>query len=264
LITNGGDATNGVAKFSQVVEDVNFLSGETVTLSIWLKADSAKNTSLEIQQYFGTGGSPSSTVSTPVAKFAITSSWAQYVFTFTIPSITGKTIGTTPGTSGTYISLWQSAGTAFNTNTGTLGIQTGTFDFAMAQLELGPAVTTFEQRDLATEITLAQRYYEKTYNIDTAVGSTGPAPGGYGVVGCNANAEFQGPTYKVRKRIGVAPIIYSVTTGTANTAYRASDAAAITVTSYVYLGEASCMQLNCSSLSTTSVMYYHYVNDADF
>lgn len=66
-----------------------------VTFALWARNTSGSNV-LEVfsVQYFGTGGSPSVQVRESMGVINTTGSWVQYKVTHTIPSITGKVIGT--------------------------------------------------------------------------------------------------------------------------------------------------------------------------
>lgn len=103
----------------QRIEDVRSYAGETITVLFWAKRDSAGPIAVEIGQNFGSGGS-SSVYATPTTanKLTLTTDWAEYAVTFTVPSITGKTLGTDH-----YLALrfFQSAGSDFNARTDTLG-----------------------------------------------------------------------------------------------------------------------------------------------
>ena len=162
------------AGFYQHIEDVRTFANSTVTVSFWAKAASGTpKISLENTQFFGSGGSPSSYVQTPVGAVTISTSWTRYSFTFTIPSISGKTIGTTANTSSLRLFFFVSAGSALNTTASSIGIQNNTFDIWGVQIERGSVATPFEQRPIGTELALCQRYYWRT---------TGDASNAYGSV----------------------------------------------------------------------------------
>jgi hypothetical protein len=76
------------------MESVRTLAGKQATLTFWAKADAARSVSVTYGQNFGTGGSPSSTVSTSAGTVNLTTSWQKFTVTVAIPSISGKTIGT--------------------------------------------------------------------------------------------------------------------------------------------------------------------------
>jgi hypothetical protein len=67
---------------------------------------------------------------------------------------------------------WQSAG--YNSVTGAvnvLGTVSATWFMTGVQLEVGAAATTFDYRSFGTELALCQRYFEKTWSLNTAVGT---------------------------------------------------------------------------------------------
>jgi len=162
IVTTSQDATNSIVFPQQRIEDVRTFSGQTVTISFWAKAATGSpKVFIEMSQAFGSGGSPSSGVDTNCGQVTLSTSWARYSVTASIPSVIGKTIGTTAGTS--YISFqpWVSAGTAFNSRTSSLGAQNNTFDFWGFQIEAGSTATNFSLAtgSLATELLTCQRYY---------------------------------------------------------------------------------------------------------
>jgi hypothetical protein len=143
----------------QRIEDVRTFAGQQVTVSFWAKADATKNIAVELHQLFGTGGSPSAEVTAiGVTKVSIGTSWQKVTITATVPSISGKTLGTN-NDSAFSIFIWFDAGSSFNSRTDTLGQQSGTFDIAQVQVEPGPIATTFERRPIGTELSLCQRYF---------------------------------------------------------------------------------------------------------
>jgi hypothetical protein len=166
--STGQSGTSAYSIFYQPIEDVRTFANQTITVSFWAKASSGTpSIALEIAQGFGSGGSPSAQVNTAGGKVAITTSWARYSFTVAVPSISGKTIGTThPGN--TSINFWTSAGTDFNTRASSLGIQTATIDFWGVQAEAGSVATAFQTATgtLAGELVACQRYYQR-FSIDT-------------------------------------------------------------------------------------------------
>jgi hypothetical protein len=162
IVTTGQSGTGVYSILGTTIEDVRVLSGQTATVSFWAKsASGTPKISLELIQVFGTGGSPSSNVNTYAAQSTISTSWTRYSMTITIPSISGKTIGTTANTSCTAFSFWVSAGTDFNARTGSLGIQSNTFDIWGVQVEAGPTATPFETATgtIQGELAACQRYY---------------------------------------------------------------------------------------------------------
>lgn len=159
VVTSSAGASNYVYK-AQPIESVLTLAGQTATLSFWAKADASKNIAVEFIQNFGTGGSPSSAVlGIGVTTFALTSSWKYFTATISIPSISGKVLGSNNDDS-LNLQFWFDAGSTFNARTNSLGQQSGTFDIANVQLEAGPQATPFEQRPISIEMPLCMRYYQ--------------------------------------------------------------------------------------------------------
>ncbi|MEK9694135.1 MAG: hypothetical protein VW270_00145 [Candidatus Poseidoniales archaeon] len=165
-------ADGGIALSYQKIENVRTLSGQTVTVSFWAKADSNLDMSTEIYQNFGSGGTPSSNVyGIGATKHNLTTSWQKFTTTAVVPSISDKTLGTN-GNHHLGLAFWFDSNSTYISRTDSLGQQSGTFDIAQIQLEEGPVATPFEQRPYSLELSLCQRYFEKSYEIETSVGST--------------------------------------------------------------------------------------------
>ena len=168
LVTSGQSAAGDYAQLVQPIEDVRTFAGQTVTVSFWAQAASGTpSVGIEMYQVFGSGGSPSAAVTAIGAtKTAITTSWARYSVSFAVPSISGKTIGTTANTSYIALALWTSAGSTYNARTGSLGIQNTTINFWGVQVELGTTATTFTTATgtIQGELAACQRYFYRLQN----------------------------------------------------------------------------------------------------
>jgi len=93
VVTASQSANGDFAYLQQRIESVRTFAGQTVTVSFWAKASTGTpNVGVVLEQQFGTGGS--SPVVTSGGTIAITTSWARYSKTITVPSIAGKTVGT--------------------------------------------------------------------------------------------------------------------------------------------------------------------------
>ena len=147
IATVGGNTEYDTAQ--QRIEDVRTFANQTVTLSFWAKADSARTVTPAIGQVFGHGGSAGVTVlNYGVTVFNLTTAWQRFSATVSIPSITGKTIG-----AGSY--LWF----AFRQASASGSV----LDLSDIQLELGSVATPFVRAasTLQGELAACQRYYTR-------------------------------------------------------------------------------------------------------
>jgi hypothetical protein len=143
-------------KFVQRIEYVTTLADKTITVSFKAKSSSASTLSVTLEQNFGSGGSTAVTVD-PSFSEVLTSDWVDYSFTVALPSISGKTVG-----SSHYLEL------TFNLPLNS----TFEIDIAQVQLEAGSVATPFEHRQYGQELALCQRYYQIT---DSMAGSGRPS-----------------------------------------------------------------------------------------
>jgi len=203
-VVSGQSTSGNYASVLQHIEDVRTYAGAVVTVSFWAKAGSGiPKIAIEFQQQFGSGGSPSSTVFTNAGQVTLSTSWARYSVTATVPSISGKTIGTTANTSSLALNLWTSAGSDYNTRSGSLGIQNNTFDLWGVQVERGTIATPFEQIPIGTELSLCQRYF---YSI---IGGELSIYNPYFNVGLSGGGQYVPTRHPVNMR--VAPAMPSTT-----------------------------------------------------
>jgi hypothetical protein len=145
------------------IEDVRTFAGQTVTVSYWARATSAVTLQTFLQQNFGSGGSAQ--VNTNDAGIAIGTSWARYTTTIAVPSVSGRTIGTS---SNLMLILNYLSGTAAG----------NTIDFWGIQVEAGTVATPFKRNapSIQAELAACQRYYQR-YAGGVGCGLTGMAPG---------------------------------------------------------------------------------------
>jgi Carbohydrate binding domain len=168
IVSTGQTLTSAGTRLQQFIESVRTFAGQTVTVSFYAKAGSGTpSVACYFEQRFGTGGSPSSTVTINGQKAAITTSWARYSFTFSIPSISGKTLGTTNDDNLRFL-IMTSAGSDFNARTDSLGIQSVTIDLWGVQVEAGSVATAFQTATgtLQGELAACQRYYYRQTSTD--------------------------------------------------------------------------------------------------
>lgn len=180
VVSSGQSATSAYVQLLQKVESVRTFAGQTVTVSFYARAASgAPKVAVELQQNFGTGGS--SVVDIYAGQVTLSTAWARYSVTVAVPSITGKTIGST-GNDALWVNLWTSAGSTFNARTGSMGIQNNTFDIWGVQVEEGSVATEFSRNtnSIQAELAACQRYFIRLQSTNTTAiaygfqyGSTG-------------------------------------------------------------------------------------------
>jgi hypothetical protein len=187
---SGQSASGDLAITLQKVEGVRSYAGQTITILGWARRSSGSgNAFVEAVQVFGSGGSPSSQVNTPGGAITLTSSWAPFAVTVAVPSISGKTLGTSGGD---YFGVffWTSAGSNYNARTNSLGLQTIGVDLWGIHIKQGThttsAVDLYRQPELGPELARCQRYFLRLnaggrigvggWNSSTAADVTVPFP----------------------------------------------------------------------------------------
>jgi hypothetical protein len=150
-VTTGND----FCRVNQSIESVRTFAGQTATLSFWAKGTNpttAGNLKTRLEQFFGTGGSPSSAVALAEQTFVLTANWTRYSFTFVVPSIAGKTIGT-DGNDRLNVDIGQLSSNSADS---------WTLDIWGVQLEAGSVATPFQTASGGSpqaELAMCQRYY---------------------------------------------------------------------------------------------------------
>jgi hypothetical protein len=142
----------------QAIEDVRILAGQTATLSFWMKADAARSVTPYISQRFGSGGSAGVTLNG--SAVSVTTSWQRFTSTFSIASISGKTIGT---------NSYLEVGFRLPLNV------VETIDIWGVQLEAGSIATPFQLAgggDPQSELAMCQRYYYRNTQTQSGVALT--------------------------------------------------------------------------------------------
>jgi hypothetical protein len=142
-------------RFYTKLEDVRTFAGQTVTLSFWAKADAARTLTAAVSQNFGSGGSVSVATSF-VGSASATTAWTRFSFTLAIPSISGKTVGT---------SSYLEVDIDFPLNV------IETIDIWGVQMEAGSVATAFQTATgtLQGELAACQRYYWRGGGINANV-----------------------------------------------------------------------------------------------
>ena len=153
------DTTSSV-QLQQPIEGAKTFANQQISVSFWAFTDAGTCTiSSLMAQSFGSGGSPSVAVETPLTLSAttITTTPTKITAVVTLPSITGKTLGTDPNSDSLSLVIRKVAGAA------------NRLRIARVQVEPGPVATPFERRPIGTELALCQRYHYKSDQEITAL-----------------------------------------------------------------------------------------------
>jgi hypothetical protein len=206
--TPGDSATTN--DLGQAIEGVRTFAGQRVTISFYAKgAASLTLPVIALVQKFGAGGSPSADVTTNAAtNVAVTTAWQRFTYTLTVPSITGKTIGT-DGTDHLRLLIRCPLNQNF------------TLDLGQVQVEPGPVATPFERRPIAQELLLCQRYFSKSYSVAVAPGTV-TTDGQTYIESDSSGLSGIGQTtfFPVQMRATPSIVIYNPVTGASNSARR--------------------------------------------
>ena len=160
-ITSSGASDVSLVAVFQRIEDLKEHSGQTAVISFWAKADAVRSMNVHFRQYFGAGGSPSTTlVVLPHYNPILTTEWRKYFVVVDIPSVSGKILGT-DGNDGLWLMLAFSSGSTYSSAYGGLGLQTGTFNIAEVKVEKGTVATDVIHLNRSIEYIQCYRYYEK-------------------------------------------------------------------------------------------------------
>jgi hypothetical protein len=168
----------------QLIEDVRTFAGQTVTFSFWAKASTTATAQGYFIQNFGSGGSAEAAAGS--GSFALTTSWTRFSVTYAVPSISGKTVGTSSYlavgiylsgglTSSMTIDTWgwqveaSNTATAFQTATGTIQ-----GELAACQRYL-PAITTTAAQEIGSGMCLSstQPFVFIPFQVPARVAPTG-------------------------------------------------------------------------------------------
>jgi hypothetical protein len=240
-----------VISISQRIEDVRTFAGQTVTVSLWAKADTAGRILQfpQLVQNFGAGGSAS--VPTYGTNITLTTSWARYSQTFSVPSITGKTIGTS-----SYLEfLFQQVAVSGNV-----------IDIWGVQVEQGSTATPFQTSTgtLSGEILACQRYYQKSYNLTDIPGTITLVGQLSWRAGATENFNYIG-SYTFNPRMRATPTItfYSPNNGVAGRFYN-NVGGNINAASVNSVGESNLVAaINNSSTGATTSNYVHFTAEIE-
>jgi microcystin-dependent protein len=195
----GGGETFKYVQFP-ISTDLQSTSNQAATVTIWARSTSGANTlALSFYQFFGDGGGASAAVTTLIQNITLTSAWAKYVITTTIPDVTAKNLGACQNT-GLYIQAQYPLS------------QTTSIDFASLSCYLAPFAP---DRDYLTQDQIdAVLNAPRTGDVRVSLNSFSP----YGWVACN-DGTIGNPSSNAttRANLDTFPLFDLIWNGVSNT-----------------------------------------------
>jgi len=185
--TTGNDNT----AIYQYVEDITSIPSGEVTVSFYAKGTTPDGgLKTRFFQNFGSGGSTEIELTSETQSNTLTSTWQRFTATITIPSISGKTVGTS-----SYFIIGFGQGSSTSTDAWVL-------DITGVQLEVGEQATPFEHRSFGEELSLCQRY---CIDLNPASGGSSTAP--YLMLGSVYNSTLVIANVSLPHEMRVAPTL---------------------------------------------------------
>ena len=209
---------------SHKIESVNsyLLAGKTVTVSYWVKFSAATISSSTATAYGNWAGNldyyttttdgnhdtvlpdSQSTFNYPFTNGTFPTTWTKVSYTATIPT----------GVNNVGVSF------GFDNLGNTASADTAYYDLAQVQLEIGSVATPFSRAGgtLSGELQACQRYFEKSYDIATALGTAEEVMSIWGQANTADTTLISGAVqFKVTKRATPTITIYNTATGATGT-----------------------------------------------
>jgi hypothetical protein len=205
---SGNTSTTNIF-FAQALESLNSyrFAGQTVTLSFYARKGanySAASSALGVKLQSGTGTDNNIIVgftgNTDVISqtATLTTTWQRFTYSGTV------------GASATQV------GALFTfTPVGTAGANDH-FEITGVQIEQGSTATAFQTATgtIPGELAACQRYFEKSYNVQTALGTVDDTTATWGSANAGDTTLVNGTVYfKVTKRTNPTIVIYNTDTG---------------------------------------------------
>jgi hypothetical protein len=235
----------------QPIEDVRTFAGQTVTVSFYARSSNVNSTIRpSFTQVFGIGVSSSVTVN---GNFqTLTTSWARYSQTFSVPAISGKTLA-----ANNFLQLTLSIGTSRVQNVDVWGVE----------VEAGSVATPFRRNanSLQGELAACQRYYEKSYPQAIAPGSNeGNVVDFYGTTDSSNNIVTRVP-FAVPKRTNGYTLTTFLSNGVSGQATYVRSGASANVTSVPYRFTENAFHVYCNAGAAwvAANMNFHWTVNAE-
>jgi cyclophilin family peptidyl-prolyl cis-trans isomerase len=245
-------------------------SAQTLSLTFWAKSSIGSYImSGVIQNAAGTRSFPF-TVTVPSSA-----TWTQ--FFVVIPGDVAGTWVTSGTAAGMYLCLvaaagsgyqatpntWQGSvnlGTAANTNT-ILSTTGATFQITGAKLEASPIPTPYGRRNFEDEFARCQRYYEKSYDLGTAIAQPSTNGAEFFLMLTGGSVGGLPVSFATPKRSDPSVTAYSSATGTSGKAYDYANSVDVTA-NIQFIGQKGFMWFAAASAGSDLSLGINWTADA--
>lgn len=248
--------------------------GKKVTLSFYARSSIAnKRIGVNLDQVYGTGGSPSAVENIIGTTFTLTPNWTKYTFTFTTNTLVGKTFGTN-NDDFLQSSFWVQWGSSFQSRFGSLTSETfvgaGNIDIAQVQICSGDVALPFQPRSFAEELQLCQRYYESSYSYGILIGTADGYTQTYASMTGLDTGNIVGNVYfKMRKRVTPTMNFYAANvssgSGTLGNVRNETASALVDITSSTIYANDTCLKriLKAAAFVTNNSYAFNWTADSE-
>lgn len=136
--------------------------------------------------------------------------------------------------------------------------------FALVQLESNISPTPFEDRTFRTELSLCQRYYEKSYAIDTSIATVTNLNASVGFSLNTSNLISMEQEFEIEKRTVPTVVIYGPVSGTINRVRNISTGVEAVTTGSTGTGTKRIFDITAAATLTASAFHdYHWTATAE-
>jgi hypothetical protein len=234
-------AGSSATSIEQRIEGVHRLAGGVAAVAARCRAAGETAIDVIVRQYFGTGGSPSTTVDTTIGTITAGTSWSTMSVSGSVPDMSGKTLGTDGND---YVAIIFSVATTE---------ATGAVDFDWITVSSNTA-TPYATEDPTDTLRRCQRYYHRTDG--GGFGSNGTLAAVQGTPVTNAFLTFVHPA-----RMRTTPTV-GLFTSAGNSAWR-NLRAGVDVSVSAVGGSPSATSVSSSVGTSGDALQGHIILDAE-
>jgi hypothetical protein len=253
-----------------IYNSLGSLCPKQVTLKFRAKSNIAnKKIGYAIEQYYGTGGTPSTLETIQGAITTLTSDWQDIQYTFTTSTLSGKTLGTN-NDNAILVHLFTQWGSTVGTkyfadSTPETFVGAGDIMITDVQVVIGNKAGDFVEDSLSEIDDKVSPFYEKTYNRDTKPG-TAQIENCVRVYTVSTSSSFHRLRWRTRKiKTPTFVWLYSASTGLLGKMYSEGTSLDVTLLNagtFLQYGELGVPIMAAPATIPASTWYiFHYVVD---